>query len=265
MNHRPRKRFGQNFLQDDHVIKQILASIPLESCQQILEIGPGQGALTFPLLDKVGYLHAVEKDRDLIQKLRSEALAYGDLNLFEQDILHFQLSSLAITEPVTIVGNLPYNISTPLLFHLTKQQDHIKNMFFMLQKEVAERLCARSNSKQMGRLSMMMQADWHMEILFFIPPEAFQPMPKVTSAFVSFYPRSEPIAQMHREEFSQIVLSAFQSRRKTIRNALKQWLTEEDISASGTIPTARAEDLTLQQFAHLAKTLSEKKNQEGQE
>ncbi|HBC58305.1 MAG TPA: 16S rRNA (adenine(1518)-N(6)/adenine(1519)-N(6))-dimethyltransferase, partial [Gammaproteobacteria bacterium] len=225
----------------------------------VLEIGAGKGALTFPLLLNIDKLYAVEKDRDLIKQLRSDALAYGNLTLFEQDILTFQLSSLVTSATLTVVGNLPYNITTPILFHLTKQRDQIKNMFFMVQKEVADRLCAQPGCKQMSRLSIMLQADWQMETLFQIPPEAFLPKPKVTSAFVSFYPRSEPVANGHREEFSQLVLSAFQTRRKTIRNALKQWLTEEDISSSGVLPTDRAEDLTLQHFAQLAKTLSEKK------
>ena len=186
--HRARKRFGQNFLHDRSVIDRIISCINPVSGDSIVEIGPGQGALTFPLLQKCGSLTAIELDRDLIAPLQDQSKKYGDLTLINADILKISFSDLEIKAPIRVTGNLPYNISTPLMFHLLEQETGIKDMHFMLQKEVAERIVAKPDNKQYGRLSVMMQYHAECEYLFTVKPSSFKPAPKVDSAIVRLKP-----------------------------------------------------------------------------
>jgi 16S rRNA (adenine1518-N6/adenine1519-N6)-dimethyltransferase len=256
LSHRPRKRFGQNFLHDPAVICRIVAAISPAASDQLVEIGPGQGAITLPLLQQAGRLVVVELDRDLVGPLQARCADLGEVTIYNADALRFDFCTLARDTPLRIVGNLPYNISTPLLFHLLAQHDCIRDMHFMLQKEVVERMAATPGSRQYGRLSVMLQYRCKVIHLFNIGPGAFSPPPRVESAFVRLVPYERPPVQVNDEAvFEQLVRQAFSQRRKTLRNALRDMLAAEAISALGIDPAARAETLTVSDFATLANSV----------
>ncbi|MFV2060208.1 MAG: 16S rRNA (adenine(1518)-N(6)/adenine(1519)-N(6))-dimethyltransferase RsmA [Gammaproteobacteria bacterium] len=262
-NHKARKRFGQNFLSDQSVIQQIIHSIYPKEDQSIIEIGPGLGAITKPLLEISKSLTVIELDRDIIPKLRANCESVGNLNIIQADVLTVQLNQLeqANSDSNTshrIIGNLPYNISTPILFHLMSQLDSITDMHFMLQKEVVERMAAPPGSKTYGRLSVMLQYYCDIEYLFSIPPEAFTPAPKVTSALVRLKPYDTlPTSVIDTHDFAQIVTQAFSQRRKTLRNSLKKMLNSEQIEQCDIDPVIRPEQLSISSFVLLANYYSE--------
>ncbi len=248
--HQARKRFGQNFLTDAQVIGRIVDAVAPQPGERMVEIGPGLGALTDPLLARLGHLHVVEIDRDLIARLKQR---YGPdrVTIHEGDALAFDFSSLGA--PLRVVGNLPYNISTPLLFHLAEFADGVRNMTFMLQKEVVMRMVAEPGTADYGRLSVMLQYRFRMGWLFDVPPEAFRPAPKVTSSIVRMVPRP-PEDRMAQDEalLGQIVTAAFGQRRKTLRNTLREFLVEEDFAALELDPGLRGERLTVADFVAIA-------------
>lgn len=249
--HQARKRFGQNFLSDDFYISKIIESIAPQDNQHIVEIGPGLGAITQHLIKRAGKLDVVELDRDLIPRLESKFGEHDNFQIHQSDALKFDFTQLQTEKdkPLRIVGNLPYNISTPLIFHLLKQRHVIQDMYFMLQKEVVERLCASEGTKQYGRLSVMTQYYCQASMLFIVPPGAFSPPPKVESAIVCLQPYTDlPKAVNDADLLGKIVTAAFNQRRKTIRNSLKQWLQDEDFSRVGLSGTERAERLSLDDF-----------------
>jgi 16S rRNA (adenine1518-N6/adenine1519-N6)-dimethyltransferase len=254
MTHKARKRFGQNFLHDHNIIYSIISHIQASENQHWVEIGPGQGALTAPLLAKRVQLDVVELDRDLVELLQQKFSQQTNLTIHSADALNFDFAGLAQNgEKLHIIGNLPYNISTPLLFHLLSSSHCIADMYFMLQKEVVDRICATSGSKKYGRLSVMMQYYCQGECLFDVPPESFDPIPQVMSAIIRLIPHSQPpVTLASMAAFSQVVTHAFSQRRKTIRNSLKDLLTEQQIAGLGINPGARAETLTLEEFAILS-------------
>jgi 16S rRNA (adenine1518-N6/adenine1519-N6)-dimethyltransferase len=243
--HKARKRFGQNFLTDNTIIERIIKTIAPKATDNLLEIGPGQGAITLPLLQYLKTLHAIEIDRDLIARLKT--LGKKNLIIHESDALKFDLSTLP--NPLRIVGNLPYNISSPLLFHFLNNTDKIIDMTFMLQKEVVERMVADSGSKIYGRLSVMMQAFFELELVFIVPPESFEPAPKVDSAIVYLKPLKQPKTQ-NLAMFEKIVKAAFSKRRKTLRNCLKGLLTQAQTQVDLSL---RAEALQVEDFALLSR------------
>lgn len=252
--HRARKRFGQNFLHDPGIIRRIIENIAPRPEQRIIEIGPGQGAITKELLRITGKLDAVELDRDLLEPLARTCGPYGELHIHNADALKFDFCQLATPDqPLRIVGNLPYNISTPLLFHLLGQANCIQDMHFMLQKEVVERMAAQPGSKAYGRLSVMLQIACEVTPLFDIGPGAFKPAPKVDSAFVRLLPHREPPIQIENLElFTKLVTQAFSQRRKTLRNNLRDLVSAEAMTSRGIDPGLRAERLELEDFATLA-------------
>jgi 16S rRNA (adenine1518-N6/adenine1519-N6)-dimethyltransferase len=257
MAHIPRKRFGQNFLHDHNIIYNIISSIQARAGQHWVEIGPGQGALTEPLLSEKVRLDVVELDRDLVVLLRDKFQQFPNLQIHSADALRFDFSALAEKNTkLRIIGNLPYNISTPLMFHLLDNAYCIEDMHFMLQKEVVDRICAVPGSKKYGRLSVMMQYYCVPELLFYVPPESFDPIPQVTSAIVRLVPHSSPPVVVNDvAKLNRVVTQAFSQRRKTLRNSLKKLIVEEDIIALGIDPTLRAESITLAEFASLSNLL----------
>lgn len=254
MKHIPRKRFGQHFLHDPAVIARIVAAIRPRESETIVEIGPGQGAITMPLLQAAGRLQVIELDRDLIEPLCQRCSPVGSLIVHNADALRVDFCTLGSeTAPLRVVGNLPYNISTPLLFHLLAQARCISDMHFMLQKEVVDRMAAAPGTRQYGRLSVMVQYRCRVTRLFAIGPGAFQPPPRVESAFVRLEPYRElPIAIQDEAMLEALVRQAFAQRRKTLRNALRGILEEEAIRGLGIDPSTRAEMLGLEAFAALA-------------
>ena len=253
MDHRPRKRFGQHFLHDRNIIDRIVAALDPQADDRIVEIGPGKGVLTRELLRRVAHLDAVELDRDLVAYLRSE-FPTDKLTLHSADALKFDFCHLTGDgHDLRLIGNLPYNISTPLLFHLLDQAGCIEDMVFMLQKEVVERLRAGPGGKDYGRLSVMIQYRCAVEKLFDVAAGAFKPPPKVDSSVVRLIPHAAPpVAVDDPEHFSRIVRAAFASRRKTLRNNMRVLLSEEDMLALGIDPTRRAETLSLVEFAAMS-------------
>ena len=251
--HLPKKRFGQHFLHDRNVLGRIVAALALGADDRVVEIGPGTGALTRELLARVAHLDAVELDRDLLARLEAE-FPRDRLTLHNADALKFDFCKIASGGgKLRLIGNLPYNISTPLLFHLLDQAGCIKDMLFMLQKEVVERLRAAPGGKDYGRLSVMIQYRCAVEKLFEVAPGAFTPPPEVNSAIVRLTPhRSPPVAVNDHERFALLVRAAFASRRKTLRNNLKGLLRAEDMTALGIDPGRRAETLSLDEFAALS-------------
>ncbi len=248
-----RKRFGQHFLDDADVIERLLRAIDPRPGDRLVEIGPGHGALTFPLLERAGRLAAIELDRDLLPLLRAGASSRGELELFNADVLEFDFTTLG-KAPLRIVGNLPYNISTPLLFHLLESLPLIGDMHFMLQKEVARRLVATPGSGEYGRLSVMLQQRCECHYLFEVAPHSFRPPPKVDSAVVRLEPLAEPRFDVgDPERFARVVQAAFGQRRKTIGNSLKTLLARERIEACGIDPGLRAENLSVGDFARLSR------------
>ncbi len=258
MSHRARKRFGQNFLHDPGVIGRIVRAVAPCPEDHLVEIGPGQGAITEQFLPRVARLDAVELDRDLVRLLESRHGDSEHFHLYSADALKFDFCALAEEgEKLRVVGNLPYNISTPLLFHLLENSQCIRDMHFMLQKEVVERMVAGPGSKTYGRLSVMLQIRCQVQMLFPIGPGAFQPSPKVDSAFVRLIPYAEPLYPVaDMALFAQVVTQAFSQRRKTLRNTLKGLATPDIITDSGIDPSLRAEQLSLGDFTCLANTLS---------
>ena len=259
--HHARKRFGQNFLHDQYVIQRIVNIIDPRPDQALVEIGPGSGALTRQILPLSKQLTVIELDRDLIPLLQQNCAGTGELNIHSADALKFNFCSLKHNEnKIRLFGNLPYNISTPLPFHLFKQLPCIQDMHFMLQKELVERISSPPGSKIYGRLSVMVQLYCQVEMLFTVGPEAFKPAPKVDSAVIRITPHPKPPVKLKDTTiFAQIVTQAFSQRRKTLRNTLKKTLTAEQISYAGIDPSQRAEQLSLQEFALLANLVSTRK------
>ena len=254
MNHRPRKRFGQHFLHDPGVIARIVAAIDPKPDERLLEIGPGRGALTVPLLQRAGRLAAVELDRDVIPLLEQATAGLGELTIHQADALRFDYGQLASPEaPLRLVGNLPYNISTPLLFHVLRYAQSITDMHFMLQKEVVDRMAATPGGKTYGRLTVMLAAVCRIEPLFDIGPGAFTPPPAVRSSMVRLTPWQEPPFEIaDQATFAALVKEAFSKRRKILRNALRAMLEADQIEAAGCNPGARPETLAPAEFAHLS-------------
>ena len=251
--HRARKRFGQHFLHDRGIIAKIVRTIGAKSGERVVEIGPGLGALTAPLLEALGRLEVIELDRDVIPLLRERCAGLGDLVVHEGDALRFDFSTLAGNAPIRLVGNLPYNISTPLLFHLLDHAAVIEDMHFMLQKEVVDRMAAHAGDDAYGRLSVMLAHRCAVEPLFTIGPGAFTPPPKVDSAIVRLVPHREaPFPLPDPARFAAIVNQAFSRRRKTLRNALQGLVTADEIAAAGLDPSARPETVPPEAFARLA-------------
>ncbi len=260
-HHQARKRFGQNFLVDTHIIRKIVNAIAPAADDNLVEIGPGQGAITSPLLQLCPGLTAIELDRDLAASLAEK---FGDeqgFTLIQQDALAFDFASLYTGRPLRVTGNLPYNISTPLLFHLLNYHHLIADMHVMLQKEVVDRLAAAPGSKAYGRLSVMLQYYCQVEPLFTVPPEAFRPAPKVQSSVVKLTPYNPlPAAAVDEALFAQLVKACFQQRRKTLRNAMKPLLPTKEIDAcmveSSLDPRSRAEQLSVADFVSLSNLLA---------
>jgi 16S rRNA (adenine1518-N6/adenine1519-N6)-dimethyltransferase len=256
MKHIPRKRFGQHFLTDQAVIADIVAAIRPQADDAMVEIGPGLGALTTPLCALLRHLHVIEIDRDIVQRLQ-RAYASARLTVHTGDVLEFDFS--ALPQNLRVVGNLPYNISTPLLFHLARYAERVRDMHFMLQKEVVERMVAAPDGKDYGRLSVMLQYRFDMELLLEVAPDAFSPPPKVESAVVRMRPR--PPAQLTAASeagLAQLVRCAFAQRRKTLRNSLAGLLAAEDYAALGIAPGLRAENLPVADFVAISNYLSKK-------
>ncbi|HVY24264.1 MAG TPA: 16S rRNA (adenine(1518)-N(6)/adenine(1519)-N(6))-dimethyltransferase RsmA [Steroidobacteraceae bacterium] len=255
--HQARKRFGQHFLTDAQVIRDIVNAIDPTSGQHVVEIGPGLGAITLPVLERVQEMDAVEIDRDVIAALKVSSHFAGTLRLHEADVLQFDFSTLRNDGKLRVIGNLPYNISTPLLFHLIDQIEHIHDMHFMLQKEVVDRMAASPGGKEYGRLTVMLAPWVRIEPLFDIAPSAFRPPPKVMSTVVRLMPHERPpFAMPNRNHFAQVVQTAFSQRRKTLRNALQSLLDQEQIRSVGIDPGLRAEVLKPEEFAKLAALLA---------
>lgn len=255
--HRAKKRFGQNFLHDPGIIQRIVDIIRPLPGQTIIEIGPGQGALTEALLARAGALTAIEIDQDLLPILASKFADKG-LCLIAQDALTVDFMAMADTlgSPLRILGNLPYNISTPLLFHLLPVASRVSDQVFMLQKEVVDRMVAEPGSKVYGRLSVMLQSRYTMSRLMRVPAGAFQPAPKVESAIVGMWPIAQKdIGVKDWKSFSQFVTQAFSARRKMLRNTLAPYAGRIDLHAVGALPTQRAEELSVSQYQALAQQL----------
>jgi len=248
--HVPRKRFGQNFLVDDGIIAGIVGAVRPQPADTVVEIGPGLGALTTPLLDRVGRLHVVEIDRDLIARLR-ERHPPDRLLIHEGDVLDFDFAALG--EDLRVVGNLPYNISTPLLFRLAAFAANIRDIHAMLQKEVVERMVAAPGDSEFSRLSVMLQYRFDMEKLIDVPPESFEPAPKVDSAVVRLTPHAKlPHPARDEAVFADIVARAFGQRRKTLRNTLKGMVSAERLTQLGIDAGARAQELAVADFVRIA-------------
>ena len=254
MKHQARRRFGQNFLQDANVINRIIHSINPQATDHIVEIGPGLGALTHPLAHTDVQLDLVELDRDLIIKLEKLYKTYTNVTITNADALKFDFHELSRHDKkLRIVGNLPYNISTPLLFHLIDQIDVIKDMHFMLQKEVVDRLAAQPGGSDYGRLGIMVQYFCQVEALFTVDPSAFKPMPKVDSAIVRLIPHKElPYPSKNLSKLRHIVMQAFNQRRKVIRNSLKGIIDESQLQSLGIDPMTRPERISIEDFVALS-------------
>lgn len=260
LGHTARKRFGQNFLNDQSVIDNIVAAINPKPEDHIVEIGPGLGALTEPVAAKIDNMSVVELDRDLVERLQSHPILKDKLTIHQGDALQFDFSALAKPgQRLKVFGNLPYNISTPLMFHLFDQADLIENMHFMLQKEVVLRLCARPNTKAYGRLSVMAQYYCKMIPVIEVGPQCFVPPPKVDSAVIRLEPYRElPHPALDIKQLQHVVTQAFSMRRKTVRNSLKGTLTVEEMEAVGVDATFRAEQVSLKQYVDIANYLTQR-------
>ena len=258
MSHAPlpkaKKSLGQHFLVDSHYIARIVAAIRPEAGDTMVEIGPGPGALTRPLLDKLAHLHVVEFDRDMVARLRDE-FPGERLTIHQADALDFDFTQFG--DDLRVVGNLPYNISSPLLFHLAESAARIRDMCFMLQKEVVDRMAAAPDTADYGRLSVMLQARFRVEKKFVVPPGAFRPPPKVDSAIVRLIPLApEAVPYRDARVFADVVGRAFGQRRKTLRNTLKGLADAALFAELGIDPIRRGETLSVDEFARLANRLS---------
>lgn len=255
MQHKARKRFGQNFLHDDNVINTIISSLAAKKNQYFVEIGPGLGALTFKLLPLITQLDVIEIDHDLAQHLQNIVPKESKLTVYNKDVLKFDFTQLQ-KHPLRIIGNLPYNISTPLIFHLLKFTAIVSDMTFMLQKEVAERITAAPNTSSYGRLSVMMQYYCTTDYLFTVPPTAFKPKPKVESAVAHLVPyQVKPFTAVDEIAFAKIVKLSFTHPRKTIANNLKGIINLEDLSIS---PQKRPGELTVQDYVNISNYFTQK-------
>ncbi|MFT5501512.1 MAG: 16S rRNA (adenine1518-N6/adenine1519-N6)-dimethyltransferase [Woeseiaceae bacterium] len=253
--HQARKRFGQHFLTSDEIIQQIVHAVSPQQGDTIVEIGPGQGAITTPLAQLATTLHAIEFDRDLVPRLIRRYADNNNVRIHEADALTFDFASLG--DRLRIVGNLPYNISTPLLFHLLRFRDSIEDMHFMLQKEVVDRMAAQPGNKSYGRLTIMLGCALEVVPLFDVPREAFSPAPKIVSSVVRMRPIPQPDFRIHdTAAFESLVKLAFSRRRKTLRNALQGMATVADIEAVGLDPTIRPEQVSIANWVALANKIS---------
>jgi 16S rRNA (adenine1518-N6/adenine1519-N6)-dimethyltransferase len=251
--HTPRKRFGQNFLRDKHVIQRIISAIAPQANQHLVEIGSGEGALTFPLLAHCQLLDVVELDRDLVAWLQTHQQRHPNLQIHNADALKFDFHSLRGEHKLRLVGNLPYNISTPLLFHFIEYTADLIDMTLMLQKEVVDRMAAEPDSADYGRLSVMLQYHCYVEKLFDVSPESFFPPPKVNSSMVRLMPHASlPYPALNAAHFSKVVAQAFAQRRKTLRNTLKSLMSVELIEQANIDPQCRSETLGVEQFVNLS-------------
>lgn len=259
LGHQAKKRFGQNFLHDDGVISKIVDAINPEPGENLIEIGPGLGALTEPVIDRAGAISVVELDRDLAHRLRHHPFLASKVTIYEEDALKFNFGEIASKDqPLRIFGNLPYNISTPLIFHLLTFKDSVQDMHFMLQKEVVQRMAAGENTKAYGRLSIMTQYQCQVIPVMQIGPEAFKPAPKVDSAIVRLIPHREiknPVKDINA--LNQVCLAAFNQRRKTIRNSFKKLFTVEQLASLGIDASLRAENLPISDYIKLANFLTD--------
>lgn len=254
-DHIARKRFGQNFLSSPGVIADIVSAINPRPDDCMVEIGPGLGAMTVPLMAGLKHLHVVEIDRDLIARLK-ENHSHDKLTIHEGDALEFDFGSLT-EKNLRIVGNLPYNISTPILFHLSTFASQVRDMHFMLQKEVVDRMVAVPGEGDVGRLSIMLQYRYDMDSLFIVPPTAFVPAPKVDSAIVRMIPKpASALTAKDESLFGDVVTAAFSQRRKMLRNTLKGIISEAGLEALGIAPTARAETLAVSDYIRITNSLS---------
>jgi 16S rRNA (adenine1518-N6/adenine1519-N6)-dimethyltransferase len=252
MKHIPRKRFGQHFLADGGIIEAIVEAIDPKPGQAMVEIGPGLAALTQPLVERLGALTVIELDRDLAQRLRS----HGQLSVIESDVLKVdfaQTAKVLNATKIRVVGNLPYNISTPILFHLLQYVDVIEDQHFMLQKEVIDRMVARPSTSAYGRLSVMLQWRYAMDNVLFVPPESFDPPPRVDSAVVRMVPREHPAA-LDVDLLSELVQVAFSQRRKLLRHTLGQWLQTKNFAGEFNVQR-RAEEVPVDEYIALALTI----------
>lgn len=277
-NHRHKKQFGQNFLNNQAVINNIVNAINPKEDQHLVEIGPGEAALTEPLLSRVRKLDIIEIDRDLIAPLTKKLGHFEAFNLHHTDALAFDYASLLASDKASdeattrsgcgensdktaklrLVGNLPYNISSPLLFHLLEFAPIIEDMHFMLQKEVVDRITSEPGSKVYGRLSVMIQYACQAEYLFTVGPENFTPPPKVDSAILRLIPyQTPPFIAENLMDFADLVKQSFSQKRKTLRNNLKGWLNAEQIESCGIDPSIRAESLSVENFVKLANFYSQ--------
>ena len=255
--HRARKRFGQHFLADPGVVDAILRAVHPTADDVIVEIGPGQGAITGALAANAGHLHLIELDRDLVARLKTRYATTDNVTVHEADALAFDFASLG--ERLRVVGNLPYNISTPLLFHLLRYRDRILDMHFMLQKEVVDRMAAQPGSKAYGRLGIMLGCYLAIEPLFDVPPEAFDPPPEVTSSVVRLDPLPPGTYDIDDDAgLSTLVSHAFMQRRKTLRNALKKDADAADFDAVGIDPGLRPEQVSIADYVRLGNHLRRK-------
>ena len=253
MNHQARKRFSQNFLRDPRIVERIIQAIDPRPGETTVEIGPGRGALTRPLLASGADLHMLEIDRDLAARLQLEFGQRANAHLHVGDALDMDFSAIANGQKFRLVGNLPYNISTPILFHVLQWSSLVVDMYFMLQREVVERMAATPGTKAWGRLSIMCQYHCSVTQLFTVPPEAFSPAPKVQSSFVRLLPHAHPPVQIKSmESFRKLVGQSFTMRRKTLRNCMRGLLETGQIESAGIDPGLRPESLGLAQFAALA-------------
>ena len=255
MKHIPRKRFGQHFLTDRLIITGIVDAIAPQAGQAMVEIGPGLAALTQPLVERLGHLTVIELDRDLAQQLRQ----HPQLTVVESDVLRVNFAHLAQdigggAPKIRVVGNLPYNISTPILFHLLDAVDVIEDQHFMLQKEVIDRMVAVPSTSDYGRLSVMLQWRYAMENVLFVPPQSFDPPPRVNSAVVRMVPRVDPVA-LDVKQLSELVRVAFSQRRKLLRHTLGQWLTARDFAGSFDVQR-RAEEVPVAEYLALAQQVA---------
>ncbi len=255
--HQPRKRFGQNFLHDANIVSKILQTLNPRSEDSLVEIGPGLGALTAPIIAMGFTLHAIEIDRDVVAQLKQEFLD-ANLVVHNSDALRFDFSRLG--NHLRVFGNLPYNISTPLLFHLTDFAENLVDCHVMLQKEVVDRIVAKPSTPEYGRLSVMLQFRFNVEHLFDVSPNSFYPIPKVTSSFLRLTPlRNVDLSARRYALLSQIVMSAFGQRRKMLRNALSGLLDNDDFAALALDQKARAENLSVNQYVSIVNYLEQNK------
>lgn len=262
--HKARKRFGQNFLTDEDIIERIVRAIAPKEGDNIVEIGPGLGAITEPVAERTDILNVVELDKDLAERLKTHPFIGNKLNIYQADALKFDFSQVVREDKkLKVFGNLPYNISTPLLFHLYEYLDNIENMHFMLQKEVVNRMCAAPNTKAFGRLSVMTQYYCRTVPVTDVPPSSFVPPPKVDSAVIRLIPKEHDARnQVSPAMLNTVCLEAFNQRRKTLRNSLQNIITVEQLESLGIDASVRAENLSLDDYIKIAqwyeKTKSEK-------